>query len=387
MTNLAGWNAGQWMKCNGSVQMQTTFPALPGEQSESRREGIAMHEITQKMLESFKHPLNDILTMSDVVGTTSSNGVLITDEMGQACLDATTAVITTQPLGGNFDKMEIERRIDLSFIHPELNMLKPDCYIWDDVNGVLDIWDFKFGRRVVEVFENWQLILYALGIINKLEMTGYEDQHVKVRMRIYQPFASHVDGSSRVWECQASDLRTYANLLIEGAKASLADNPTTTPGASQCTYCTARRGCESLQRSNYNIMDYINNAVPYEMKGLNLSSEYNLLKHFESILKARLSGIEEQVLHDIKHGEIVHGLGVTQGYGRKTWRKDIDQEEVIMMGDIMGVDLRKPRELDTPTKCLSKGVDVSVIDAYSLRPSTKMKIVKNDETKARNVFR
>jgi hypothetical protein len=283
--------------------------------------------------------------------------------------------------------MEIEQRIDLSFIHPELNMLKPDCYIWDDVNGVLDIWDFKFGRRVVEVFENWQLILYALGIINNLEMTGYEDQHVRVRMRIYQPFASHVDGSSRVWECQASDLRTYANLLIEGAKASLADNPTTTPGASQCTYCTARRGCESLQRSNYNIMDYIDNAVPYEMKGLNLSSEYNLLKHFESILKARLSGIEEQVLHDIKHGEIVHGLGVTQGYGRKTWRKDIDQEEVIMMGDIMGVDLRKPRELDTPAKCLSKGVDVSVIDAYSLRPSTKMKIVKNDETKARNVFR
>ncbi|MCK5126797.1 MAG: DUF2800 domain-containing protein [candidate division Zixibacteria bacterium] len=383
---LAGCNAGQWMKCNGSVQMQTLFPALPGEQSESAREGIASHEVTQKMLESFKDATEQTLTMVDVIGTTSSNGVLITDEIAQAATDATTAVITAQPLGGLFDKMHIEQRIDSSFINPEMNYIKPDCYIWDDVNGILDIWDFKFGRRVVEVFENWQLILDAICLREHLDLTGFDDQHIRVRMRIFQPFASHIDGVNRVWECMLSDLRPFANALIDGARVSMTDDALCIPGE-QCTYCTGRRGCESLSRSNYNFMDYNGHAIPHELKGLNLSSEYNLLKHYENLIKSRLSGIEEQVLHDIRNGEIVHGLGVTQGYGRQRWRKDVDQEEVIMMGEMMGVDLRKPRELTTPKKCLSLGVDESVIDAYSETPKTNLRVVASDETKARNVFR
>lgn len=383
---LAGWNAGQWMECNGSVKMQSVFPPLPGEQSESRRNGIAMHELTQRMLESMKDPEAATLLQMDVIGTTSKNGVLITDEMAQAALDATTDVMKVCMDGGLLQKMHIEETIDCSFIHPVLKALKPDCYIWNDATGVLDVWDFKFGHRLVEAFENWQLILYAAGILNMLELNGHDDQHVRVRARVFQPFGGHVDGASRVWECAASDLRTYVNLLIDGARKSMSDDAQCIPGPS-CSNCTGRRGCESLQRTGYSAMDYQGSVVPAELSGLSLSTEYNFLTRYIDLMKARLTGIEEQILHDVKNGAIVPGLGIKQGYGRKCWRKDIDQDEVIMMGDLMDVDLRKPRVLETPTKCLSLGVDVTVIDAYSLTPKSKMKIVKNDETKARNVFR
>lgn len=383
---LAGWNAGQWMECNGSVRMQTLFPTLPGEQSESRREGIAMHELTQKMLESFKAPDQATLLPMDVIGTTANNGVLITDEMAQASLDATNDVMKVAMDGGLLQKIQIEQRVDCSFIHEELDNLKCDCSIWNAETGVLDVWELKFGHRTVEVFECWQLILYALGILKSLEVNGHHDQHIRVRMRVYQPFSGHVDGASRVWECVASDLRAYANLLIEGAKVSVDGTGLCKPGPS-CAICTGRRGCESLQRSGYTAMDYHGHAIPAELKGLSLSTEYHLLKHHIEILKERMTGIEEQVLYDIKNAEIVPGLGAKQGYGRKRWRKDINQDEVIMMGDCMDVDLRKPRELETPTKCLKLGVDESVIDAYSETPKGKMKIIKNDETKARKVFR
>lgn len=57
-----------------------------------------------------------------------------------------------------------------------------------------------------------------------------------------------------------------------------------------------------------------------------------------------------------------------------------------MMGDLMGVDLRKPVELDTPAQARKKGVDESVIAAYSETPMTAIKLVEVDGTEARQVF-
>ena len=59
---------------------------------------------------------------------------------------------------------------------------------------------------------------------------------------------------------------------------------------------------------------------------------------------------------------------------------------IMMMGDLMGVDLRKPVELDTPAQARKKGVDESVIAAYSETPMTAIKLVEVDGTEARQVF-
>lgn len=376
---IAAWNANQWMNCNGSVNMQTQFPPLPGETSESRREGIAIHELAQCELESFKLYPDEPYDRVSRIGVTSTNGVLITKDMVDAAGDAVNDVLKVIKLGGC--RLEVEEVVDCSFIHPDLKRIKPDCYTWNADTLTLDVWDFKFGYRIVEAFENYQLMLYAFGV---LPHVNYD---VTVRMHIFQPFAAHSEGISRVWECTLFELRDkYRTPLIENAKIATDGTGVCVPGAS-CTYCSGRRGCESLQRSIYSALDYHDCAVPAELKGVNLASEYNLLTHHIALLKSRLTGIEEQVLYDISQGEVVPGLGIKQGYGRKGWCKDIDKEEIAIMGDCMGVDLRKPLDLETPTKCIKLGVDESVINAYSETPNGKMKIVKNDDYKIRKMFK
>lgn len=378
---IAAWNANQWMNCNGSVNMQTQFPPLPGETSESRREGIAIHELVQRELEFMKYNGDDYpyYHRESRISTTSTNGVLITTDMVDAAGGAVDDVLKVIKLGGC--RLEVEETVDCSHIHPDLKRIKPDHYVYNSGTLTLDVWDDKFGYRIVEAFENYQLILGVFGI---LPHVNYD---VTVRMHIFQPFASHSEGISRVWECTLFELRDkYMDLLIENAKRAADGTGLCTPGAS-CTYCSGRRGCESLQRSIYSALDYHDCAVPAELKGANLACEYNLLTHHIALLTSRLTGIEEQVLYDVSQGEVVPGLGVKQGKGRKRWLKGFDTTEIAVMGDCMGVDLRKPLELETPTESIKLGVDESVINAYSETPNGKMKIVKHDDYKIRKLFK
>ena len=123
------------------------------------------------------------------------------------------------------------------------------------------------------------------------------------------------------------------------------------------------------------------------LKGDNLATELRILKRAEKALKARLSGLEEQALTEIRNGGVLNGFIGKTGHGRMRWKKDTPIEEVIMMGDLMGVDVRKPVELDTPKKVLSKGVDASVIDMYSETPVTGLKLVEDNGEHIRNMFK
>jgi hypothetical protein len=54
----------------------------------------------------------------------------------------------------------------------------------------------------------------------------------------------------------------------------------------------------------------------------------------------------------------------------------------VMMGDLMGVDIRKPLALDTPTQAKAKfkkaKKDVDIIKQYSHRPETGVTLVEDN---------
>lgn len=100
----------------------------------------------------------------------------------------------------------------------------------------------------------------------------------------------------------------------------------------------------------------------------------------------RLSGLEEQALHEIKQGQHVTFYSAKTTYGRKRWKKDVPVDQVIMMGDLLGQNLRKPQELDTPAQCIKKGIDPSVIEQYAETPVTGVKLEQVDERSIRSVF-
>lgn len=386
---IAPWNATQWVNCHGSVLMQTLYPTPPGEQSEAQLEGKAFHYVIAKILTAWRDVNESIPTMRNLVGEVTPHDVVIDETMAQAAIDYVTNIMGYVNDHGLLRQMQIEERIDLSVILGDGKYGIPDTLIWDPKRAELFIGDAKYGQRKVEAFENFQMIIYALAYIDTvLKANGLMDQNITVRMRIYQPRYYDVEGPCREWVVKASDLRGYRNQIDNALHAINGDSPTCKPGPwCRANHCSAAHVCESLQTSMYNYLDHITHALPVELDPAALSAEYLILKEAEERLKARKTAIEEQCIGLITRGNNLPGLATKQGYGRERWKKDVPHDEIIMMGDLLGEDIRKPAQLDTPAQCRKKGIDDAVIALYSETPKTAIKLVKDDGSKARQVFR
>lgn len=384
---LKAHSADTWVNCTGSVKLSNQFPRIEtGEGvSEAMLEGLAFHELAAQILLSFKTPGADLIYKCDRVGTISKDGIVITDEIYDCALEYTNDVLNVCNKNGTLQNVHIEDRVNLDVIYPDMYGYI-DCWLLDEKAATLYVWDAKFGHRTVNAFENWQLLTYAAGLIEQLGINGVGDQYLKVSLRVAQPRTFRSGGPIDEWMIQASDLRGYFNTLKAAAVEAYSDEAKCTTG-NQCGYCPARYACTALQTSTFGAIDYISDAEGVTLSGNDLAFELRILKRAEKALKARLSGLEEQALSELRNGKVLPGFTCKQGYGRKRWTKSTPIEEVIMMCDLMGIDARKPVTLDTPAQILKKGVDESVIALYSETPKTAMKLVEDNGSKARNVFK
>jgi hypothetical protein len=386
-STLLASGADTWVNCTGSVKLTQQFPAIESGEgtSEARLEGRAFHEVAQRILEAFKSPGGDLVSSGHVVGTLSKDGVMINDEIYDGALEYANDVLRIANNNGTLRDLHIEEKIDLSCIHVGMYGYI-DCWLFDKAANTLYVWEGKFGHRKVDAFENWQLVTYAAGLIELIGINGHMDQNINVSLRVSQPRSFRSGGTTDTWDCKLSDLRGCINTVVAAAGESYSDAAKCKVGR-QCEYCPARYACDTFQQAGYSAIDYIGNVEGVTLTGHHLALELRILKRAERTLKARLSGLEEQALAEIRNGKILPGFIMHQGYGNKRWRKDTPSDEVIMMGDLMGVDVRKPVTLDTPAQVLKKGIDASVIELYSETPMTGMKLVEDNGAKARNVFR
>lgn len=365
-------DAGQWMVCNGSFRAQQLHPPLDVEPSQSRLEGRACHEIAQRLFRN--EPFGDM------VGSLSKDGTVITDELFDAAREYFNEV------WGFCNKHDIphqhahvEEVIKLDRYIPGWIAI-PDCWVFEPKNCTLVIWDAKFGHRLVEPFEHWPTIIYALGLVEN----GYVVPDV-IEIRIVQPRGFHSDGTVRKWAFTFDELMTYRDELLDVLSLVLADSPLCTPGM-HCLDCSARAHCDALQQQAYAGIDYVKSLQTHNLTGHALGVELSLLERAQEMIKMRLSGLEEQALHEIKRGQHVTFYSAKPTYGRKRWKKDVPVEQVIMMGDLMGQNVRKPVDLDTPAQCIKKGIDPSVVEQYAETPVTGVKLERVNERAIRSVF-
>lgn len=370
-----------WSKCSGAVTMAAMYPE--DTESESARWGTAAHELASKMIHTQARGRVGYPDRSVVVGTMSNNGVVIDDEMFDAAEvyadDVTTVMIETGVFGGphwgNEDRLEMPR------IH-ELNWGTCDHWIFAQKQGVLWVWDAKFGFEIVEPFENQQAINYVCGILDKLDISGLADQHIEVRIRIAQPRAFHRDGPIREWSVQASDLRAYFNILSTQAHESLGVDAKTTPG-SHCKHCPGRHACTSAQRYAMAGIDYIGRPLPDELSPEAIGIELANLMRAEKAIEYRKTGLEAQARALIVKGHRIPFFSVEQSIGREKWTKPI--EEIALLGDLLGIDLRK-QDVVTPNQARKLGIDASVIKDYADHPVTGFKLVFDEGNAFRRVF-
>lgn len=383
---LAPHGAGRWVHCTGSVKLSLQFPPIPTEkQSEARLEGRAFHEVAEGILKGYKGDTEALMSRADIVDTLSKDNILITDEIYDAAVEYTNDVLKFCNRTGSLRALHIEDRIELDDITEGMYGYC-DTWCYDTKSMKLVVWDAKFGHKHVEAFENWQLITYAFGILERLKVNGHTDQAINVSLRVAQPRVFHRDGCVSVWDVNAADLRAYFNSLIGAAYEAYSDDAKCVT-SSECYYCPARYACDTFRNSTMLGVDYVGDVTGVSLSGHDLAIQLRILQRASKQIKALLSAYEEQAISQLWKGKQVPGYSTMSGKGRKRWKKDTPVDEIIMMGELLGIDPRKPVDLDTPTKLINLGIDESVINLYSETPSTGMKLVEMSNDKIRNIFK
>lgn len=363
---LAPSSAYKRIACAGSRAMEALYPET--EESEESREGTAAHWAASELLSG----------RTIDTGLLAPNGVMLTDEMVEGADMYAADVRSTDVEFVGFPPV-IEQRVDISSIHPQC-WGTPDA--WRFKPYKLIVWDYKFGHRFVEEFENWQTIEYVAGILEKVGINGISDQRTEVEIRIVQP-RCYVGGSPiRVWRIMASDLRTYFNHLRQREEMSLSPDAVCTVNP-HCRDCRARHACPTLQRASYGDMDVALSTVPFDLPASALGAELRFIDRAIERLTARQTGLAEQALSMIKRGQAVSFYKANPTIGRQRWNKP--DSEVLALGDMMGVNLIKTKPI-TPKQALDAGLDASLVTAFSEIPYGETKLKPDDGSDARKVF-
>lgn len=378
--------ANQWMACHGSHQAQQLHPGYPGEPSQSRLEGRACHEAAQLMFQAWRGaPEGDEQVLfGDIVGRLSKDGIVITEDLFDVARVYVTDVIGYCSSRSLVSQLHVEERVPLDHLWPDWYGV-PDAWVYDPETRSLVVWDFKSGHTFVPAEGNFQLVLGAEGALAALGMSDHDRQFVQFDLRIVQPRCYTSSGTIRSWQMASIYFGIEVRRIVNALQVVTGDTPPCKPGH-HCRTCTARANCDALQRWGYEFIDYEQDLQTHNLSGHALGLELRTLRLAADTIKYRLSGLEEQALHELRNGQPVTWFAAREGKGRETWRKDVPAEQVIVMGDLMGVDLRKPVELKTPAQVRKLGLDESVIGAYSYIPSTGLKLVEVDGAEARRVF-
>lgn len=315
---------------------------------------------------------------SPAVGSLAPNGHPITDEMlecGTAMMMDVFALRTVPGL-----RWAVEQTVRMPRIHAE-NWGRCDFGAVDEAARVLYVWDYKYGHRYVDVFENWQLVDYAEGLAGLFGVLL--DTSWTVDARIYQPRSYHADGQVKRWEYPGHKHHGYAETLRNAALAATQPDAPMSTG-DHCSYCPARHACPALQRAGGVAIDMSLQAVPHELTPANAGLLLRTVQAARERLEDLETGLTEQVKAAVRGGANDTGWELQQGYGRERWTQPA--ADVIAMGQALGKDLAKPLEPITPNQARKLGIDAAVISAYSEKPPGEFKLRPLDGRQVRKAF-
>lgn len=334
---LAPSSAARWIDCPGSIRMSA---GITEPQTDAAAEGELAHAVCEATL----------------LGTTMPTDA--TEEMIDGAIIYADYVRSVAPI----ETAHVEERV--AGVHPE-NWGTPD--LWHLTDDTLHVFDYKFGYGVVEPYRNWQLLNYAAGIIGKTP-------DMMIHLHIIQPRAYHRRGVCRSWSITSDGAFLMFDQLASACIEAMREDASTYSGE-YCNHCPGRYRCPTLLKTAYSIIDRSGESLPLDLAadvmGFVLAQVRDSIERLEAIE----SGLEQQVLSVLRGGARVPGWHLETGAGREKWR--VPYEEVVALGDAMGVDVRKPG-LITPKQSVKAGLPRDLVDSFTETPTGKVSVVRDD---------
>lgn len=352
--------ASRWMNCPGSVALCAT---LPKRTSSYADEGSAAHALGEKYLRG------QILDLSARKGmwlvqdgrewylekAKPKSGVAF--EVNQDMIDA-VQVYVDHIDGIDSEYKAFEKKLTMDWLHPGI-FGTMDCGILD--GDMFHVIDYKHGAGVaVEVLDNPQMMIYALGALGKRATKT----HIKtVRLTIVQPRKPHPDGPVRYWDIDYADLYDWAeNVLIPAAKATEVKDAPFVPGEKQCRWCEASRQskCPALLGAVQDVagMSLVSPIIEAprlpDPASLTVADKARVLA-LAGLLETWIDNVRASALEEAQSGVQFPGLKLVHKTTRRRWRDEAQVAaalQPVLADEIWDTKLKSPSQIE---KLLGKG--------------------------------
>ncbi len=345
----------RWMFCSGSVGLEAN---LPNVDNQSSLEGTAAHEMAEKTLKGeVSHP-------ADLVNTLAANNIVMTPEMVEPVLTYVNFI------NSHNTAYWVEKFVELPGT-PVKGTNDSSIFNFDDINGILRGNDFKYGFGPVDIFENWQMLIYMICLVLELQNQGKTVR--TIIMSIIQPRGHHHDGPIRSWTITVEQLRDYHNQLIERVNLIVSGDQTCVSG-SHCRYCKALAYCDVAKAASMNAVDVIGDNLPDTETPQEIADLLRVLKRAEDMVKHTKSAVTMRAESMISKGQQIPGFAVVPGTGH---RKFNDEKAAIVTAKCFGIDLTEPK-IVTPAEAERRGLKRSIIDTMAFSPSTAPRLIEHD---------
>lgn len=363
-------SAADWVRCAAYVGMNRTPQAAVIEDAGNntvRDEGTAMHWVAEQLL---KHDGAPPLLFP----THAPNGVELTDELIEGAQFYVSVLDSYESV-----PWRIEEQLQARRIHPTACGGKPDAFGHDLFKPLVVEPDLKGGYVPVQVFPNWQLIGYLAAILDA--NPEWEVDDLEVEFVIVQPRAFHKDGPVRKHRMLARDCRPYIDSLRMAAHIAMGDHAKAVAGP-QCDNCAGRASCSIAHAASMRALEIAGEPDIHDLTTAAIDYEMQRLEDAARMIQARLTGLQAQATHLIRRGEILPHYALEAGVGRLNWT---DEASAVAMGDLFGVDLRKPVNAITPTQAMQR-VPRELLEQYAQRKRGEVKLVRFDSNAAVKAF-
>ena len=355
--------------CPAYPRMAALYPE--DEETPEAREGQAAHHYLSETL----------LGRPCAVGDLAPNGHPIMQEMVDCAMDLIGDVLGWR--GYCEHRFVVEQRVYMPSVHPTDNWGTTDIGGADFRTKTLYVRDYKYGHKYVDAWENLQLVDYAIGLFRHFAIPEHIWHEWVVDAAIAQPRCYHKEGPFKPWRVSGARFLELADGLAHAArKASDPDAEYHT--GEHCTYCPARYDCPALIAVGGVAMDLSRKGAPQELTPIRAGLYRKHIVDAINRLEALQSGVDAQIDAFIRSGQSVPFADREQGEGREFWTRPI--EEIYILGDMFGKELRKPAAL-TPAQARKLGIDETVISAYSDRRKGEYKVVSVDDNRAAKAFK
>lgn len=343
-TTIRGSSMARFMSCNGHLNFK-----IKEEESDYAREGTAAHEYLEQLFKG-----GHIITQA-------SNGVQIDDDM-RAFAEKYISYIPSHALSESEINFNVATGVDVKG-HVD--------YHWITDN-TLYVMDYKYGHRLVEVEDNWQLITYAIGLL-----FTYQQQFEKIVLMVVQPRAHHMDGPVRSVTTTVAELEQKFNQIRAQAEKYVSGPTLAT--SKNCRYCpAAREACPAFNAAFHNAIDYVKDiTVPDSISNESLSQMLKTYDRIADVFKIKYDALNDLAKERLLSNELIPGYTAVKQYGNRKWIKDIKPETFKAM---TGFDMMKS-VVKSPLDLQKEKIDEKILEAFVEKEFKGYKIQQFDPSK------